>query len=89
MQIHHHSHYFTFEGGNRHLKSARTKGSGMKQRLLLSAVLATTALAASAQDKPTIDEIKIIVEQATTYALPMLTNYATMYEYAIDASSPQ
>ncbi len=61
----------------------------MKQRLLLSAALATTALAASAQDKPTIDEIKIIAEQATTYALPMLTNYATMYEYAIDASSPQ
>src|SRR3977135_2751333 len=69
-----------------------------KRDLLRSAALAaitvTTAKAipASAQAKaewPNLFETKAIAEEGFIYGLPIVMNYAVMYEYAVDRSSGQ
>ncbi|MBI5320862.1 DUF1254 domain-containing protein [Bradyrhizobium sp.] len=69
-----------------------------KRDLLRSAALAalivttTTPVPASAQTKaewPDIREAKAIAEEAFIYGLPIVMNYAVMYEYAVDRSSGQ
>jgi hypothetical protein len=40
-------------------------------------------------DKPSVAEIKSIAEEAFIYGLPIVMNYAVMYEYAVDAKSSQ
>ena len=40
-------------------------------------------------DKPSIAETKVIAEEAFIYGLPIVMNYAVMYEYAVDKNSSQ
>ena len=44
---------------------------------------------AATKDKPSIAETKAIAEEAFIYGLPLVMNYAAMYEIAIDKSSAQ
>src|SRR5882757_6882632 len=69
-----------------------------KRDLLRSAALAaitattTKAVPASAQAKaewPGIIEAKAIAEEGFIYGLPIVMNYAVMYEYAVDKNSGQ
>jgi hypothetical protein len=41
------------------------------------------------KDKPGIAEIKAIAEEGFIYGLPIVMNYAVMYEYAVDKNSGQ
>jgi hypothetical protein len=41
------------------------------------------------KDRPTIDEAKAIAEEAYIYGLPIVMNYAVMYEYVVDKNSPE
>ena len=41
------------------------------------------------KDKPGIAEIKTIAEEGFVYGLPIVMNYAVMYEYAVDTKSSQ
>jgi hypothetical protein len=69
-----------------------------KRDLLRSAALAaitvttTKAVPASAQAKaewPSIIEAKAIAEEGFIYGLPIVMNYAVMYEYSVDKNSGQ
>jgi hypothetical protein len=40
-------------------------------------------------DKPSIAEIKSIAEEGFIYGLPIVMNYAVMYEYCVDKDSGQ
>src|SRR6478609_9449693 len=69
-----------------------------KRDLLRSAALAAmtvttmTPVPASAQAKaewPDIREAKAIAEEGFIYGLPIVMNYAVMYEYAVDRNSGQ
>ena len=69
-----------------------------KRELLRSAALAaitvTTAKAVPAQAQtkaewPDIIEAKNIAEEGFIYGLPIVMNYAVMYEYAVDRNSGQ
>ena len=69
-----------------------------KRDLLRSAALAamsvttTKAVPASAQAKaewPGIIEAKAIAEEGFIYGLPIVMNYAVMYEYSVDKNSGQ
>ena len=40
-------------------------------------------------DKPSIAEIKAIAEEGFIYGLPIVMNYAVMYEYCVDKDSGQ
>src|SRR5256885_3181465 len=69
-----------------------------KRDLLRSAALAamtaatTTPVPANAQAKtewPDIREAKAIAEEGFIYGLPIVMNYAVMYEYAVDKNSGQ
>src|SRR6195256_365689 len=69
-----------------------------KRELLLSAALAaitiptTNSIPASAQAKaewPDIREAKAIAEEGFIYGLPIVMNYAVMYEYSVDKNSGQ
>jgi hypothetical protein len=41
------------------------------------------------KDKPGIAEIKAIAEEGFIYGLPIVMNYAVMYEYAVDKGNPE
>src|ERR1700752_2497179 len=41
------------------------------------------------KDKPSIAETKAIAEEGFIYGLPIVMNYAVMYEYAVDKNSPE
>ena len=41
------------------------------------------------KEKPGIAEIKAIAEEGFIYGLPIVMNYAVMYEYAVDKNSPE
>src|SRR5712672_2808751 len=69
-----------------------------KRELLLSAALAaitvptTNSIRASAQAKaewPDIREAKAIAEEGFIFGLPIVMNYAVMYEYSVDKNSGQ
>ena len=38
---------------------------------------------------PSIEATKAIAEEGFIYGLPIVMNYAVMYDYAVDKSSPQ
>jgi hypothetical protein len=77
----------------------------MKQNLLGAALVVGLALAVVAgcgkkndpinqaekkdKDKPGIAETKAIAEEGFIYGLPIVMNYAVMYEYAVDKNSGQ
>jgi hypothetical protein len=42
-----------------------------------------------AKDRPSIFEIKAIAEEGFIYGLPIVMNYAVMYEYAVDKNNTQ
>src|SRR5262245_14868685 len=59
-------------------------------RTVLSFALAwLPAATCPAQEHLAEGEAKAIAEEAFVYGLPLVMNYGTMYQYAIDASSPQ
>jgi hypothetical protein len=41
------------------------------------------------KDRPSIAETKAIAEEGFIYGLPIVMNYAVMYEYAVDKTGPQ
>ena len=55
---------------------------------LTAAALLTIPLPARAQ-APSAEEIKTLAEEAFIYGLPLVMNYAVMYEYAVDTKSSQ
>jgi hypothetical protein len=68
---------------------------------LITFVAATLCIGCAAQDdavaeaensdasKPSVAETKAIAEEAFIYGLPIVMNYAVMYEYAVDTKSSQ
>jgi hypothetical protein len=48
-----------------------------------------SAAAKMAKDRPSIFEIKAIAEEGFIYGMPIVMNYAVMYEYAVDRNSGQ
>ena len=62
----------------------------MKIRTMLAAVLATVlALTTAHAQDITPAETKAIAEEGFIYGLPIVMNYAVMYEYAVDRNSGQ
>jgi len=72
------------------------------KRILISAAIAATLLARTApgedtisqaekteKDRPSIAETKAIAEEGFIYGLPIVMNYAVMYEYSVDKNSGQ
>ena len=53
----------------------------------VTALFATTS--PSRAQAPSAEEIKTIAEEAFIYGLPLVMNYAVMYEYAVDTKSSQ
>jgi hypothetical protein len=64
-----------------------TRGYGL---LAVAAFFMTTVSApANAQDWPEVSEAKAIAEEGYVYGLPIVMNYAVMYDYAVDRNSGQ
>jgi hypothetical protein len=63
-----------------------TRGCGL---LAVAAVFMTLSAPANAQDWPDIREAKAIAEEGYIYGLPIVMNYAIMYDYAVDRNSGQ
>jgi len=62
----------------------------MRARSALGLLLALAIPTAStAEDWPSLAEAKAIAEEGFVYGLPIVMNYAVMYEYAVDESSGQ
>jgi hypothetical protein len=56
----------------------------------ITTVAASTApTAATATDSPSIEQFKAIAEEGFIYGLPLVMNYAVMYEYAVDKDGSQ
>src|SRR6516225_7729834 len=55
---------------------------------LLASAQSTTG-AMSQAEKPSIAEFKTIAEEGFIYGLPIVMNYAVMYEYSVDKRSSQ
>jgi hypothetical protein len=70
-----------------------TKRDLLRSAALL-AITATTARSIPVQaqtsaDRPNLSETKAIAEEGFIYGLPIVMNYAVMYEYAVDRNSGQ
>jgi hypothetical protein len=63
-----------------------TRGCGP---LAVAAVLVALSTPANAQDWPDIREARAIAEEGYIYGLPIVMNYAIMYDYAVDRNSGQ
>jgi hypothetical protein len=59
------------------------------QNLLAAALINVLALAAVRAADITPAETKAIAEEGFIYGLPIVMNYAVMYEYAVDKSNPE
>jgi len=57
--------------------------------LAVAAVLVALSTPANAQDWPDIREARAIAEEGYIYGLPIVMNYAIMYDYAVDRNSGQ
>ncbi|SDB52673.1 DUF1254 domain-containing protein [Bauldia litoralis] len=57
--------------------------------LAAAAVFMTVSAPAKAQDWPDSDEARAIAEEGYLYGLPIVMNYAIMYDYAVDRNSGQ
>jgi hypothetical protein len=79
----------------RKLDNGRRRGLGRRLALTLVAVSGSllvtvgVGLTQSEQPWPSIKESKAIAEQGFIYGLPIVMNYAVMYQYAIDHESGQ
>jgi hypothetical protein len=64
-----------------------------KGSLLMTATIAALAFTsrpcAVQADMPAVEEVKAIAEEAFIYGLPIVMNYAVMYEYCVDKNSGQ
>jgi hypothetical protein len=60
-----------------------------KQNFILAALAALLSLATARAADVTPAETKMIAEEGFIYGLPIVMNYAVMYEYAIDRNSGQ
>jgi hypothetical protein len=87
---------FLFATGRTQSSPTRSGIMLTKRDLLRSAALAaltiatTTPVPANAQAKwPDIREAKAIAEEGFIYGLPIVMNYAVMYEYSVDKNSGQ
>jgi hypothetical protein len=58
-------------------------------KVLTAAVALSLATGYAAEDRPSIAETKAIAEEAFIYGLPIVMNYAIMYEYSVDKNSGQ
>jgi hypothetical protein len=65
------------------------RSSSLKAVVVAWAFLVQGALPCLAQEKLAKGEAERIAEEAFVYGFPMVMNYGTMYEYAIDKSSSQ
>jgi hypothetical protein len=73
-------------------KRLRRKGNDMKTKSKLTLVVALiSALAFSSVRAADLTpaETKAIAEEGFIYGLPIVMNYAVMYEYAVDKGNPQ
>ncbi|MES2922674.1 MAG: DUF1254 domain-containing protein [Verrucomicrobiota bacterium] len=69
----------------------QTRSQSLRRALsgtLLATALVATPLSSSAQAPPA-EEIKAIAEEAFIYGLPLVMNYAVMYEFAVEAKGNQ
>ena len=57
--------------------------------LAVAAALVAVSAPAIAEDWPSVDEAKAIAEEGFIYGLPIVMNYAVMYEYAVNKNSGQ
>ncbi len=57
--------------------------------VLVLVVMGTTTAPCVARQNFAEGEVRAIAEEAFVYSFPMVMNYGTMFEYAIDTSSPQ
>src|SRR5262249_44500538 len=63
--------------------------SNYKQNVILAALAAMLALATARAADLTSAETKAIAEEGFIYGLPIVMNYAIMYEYSVDKNSGQ
>jgi hypothetical protein len=69
-----------------------TKRDLLRSTALAAVTVAMTSVPSSAQTKaewPDIIEAKNIAEEGFIYGLPIVMNYAVMYEYSVDRNSGQ
>src|SRR6267143_78750 len=69
-----------------------TKRDFLHSTAIAAVTVATTSVPLSAQTKaewPDIIEAKAIAEEGFIYGLPIVMNYAVMYEYSVDRNSGQ
>lgn len=84
------------------MKTLTVKTSERKTKIILAVAIAATLITGCATkndaisyaettepDRPGIAEIKAIAEEGFIYGLPIVMNYAVMYEYAVDRNSGQ
>ncbi len=62
---------------------------GWKSAALVMAIAITLSTAAAAEERPSLAETKAIAEEGFIYGLPIVMNYAVMYDYAVDENSGQ
>jgi len=61
----------------------------MKTKTILTSLSFALALTTARAADLTPSETKAIAEEAFIYGLPIVMNYAVMYEYAVDKGGPQ
>jgi hypothetical protein len=70
-------------------KKERTVKTARRQILLAAALFSTLAFTSAHAADLTPAETKAIAEEAFIYGLPIVMNYAVMYEYSVDKNSGQ
>lgn len=56
---------------------------------LVAIALAAAVVQVHAAGQPSVEETRVIAEEGFIYGLPIVMNYAVMYDYAVDRSSGQ
>ena len=79
----------------------RLRRNGTRAALMLAVMAATVVLGCSRRDDtaagsrraegatPSVEETKAIAEEAYIYGLPLVMNYAVMYDFAVNRNSGQ
>jgi hypothetical protein len=69
----------------------RTKRDPFRSTALaaISAAMTPALVCAQTSDRPTVSETTAIAEAGFIYGLPIVMNYAVMYEYAVDSKGSQ
>jgi len=71
------------------IESGNVRGAGVLRGLIFLGLLAGCSPGRSEAARPDLAETKAIAEEGFIYGLPIVMNYAVMYEYAIDSDSEQ